>query len=90
MANVSVQHLRNDNPSISPTDLLPGQIAFNNGVAPDSSGLQDTYMFIGNGSNTRIDSEGNDLSGTVSGTPTNGLGWVRHSLQTYIIDAGEF
>lgn len=90
MAAVSLQHLRNTNGALSPTDLLPGQIAFNLGVTQSNEGEQDTYIYVGNGGNTREDSQGNDLSGTVGGSPTAGLGWVRHSLTPYIIDAGSF
>lgn len=92
MANASVQVLRNTDPNVSPTNLKEGQLAINTGVSPSVDNLKDIYIFIGTGNNDRIDSEGNDLSSTVVGSvpldPTKG--WVRFSLQPYVIDAGEF
>lgn len=90
MPDIIIKNLRNSNPALSPTDLEEGQVAYNYGVATSPEGETDVYIFIGNGSNTREDSQGNDLSGTISGAPTANKGWIRHSLTPYLIDGGNF
>lgn len=68
----TIQHLRSFVPNQHPSNLEPGQIGFN--ISGSGS-----FIYIGNGSNTREDASGTDLSSGLTGT-INGKGWVRAPL----------
>jgi hypothetical protein len=78
MTLATLQQLRSFTGGDYPLDLEPGQIAFNMATANYNVPQNDysMFMFIGNGSDTRID-EG----GTVfTATGTAGKGWIRYTL----------
>ena len=82
----TLQHLRSNILGNFPLDLEPGQIAFNiaEGNFDSAKENYNIFMFVGNGSNTRVDEAGTVL--TTSGTP--GHGWVRYSLASRYVDGG--
>lgn len=71
---VVIRSLSFSNPNEHPTNLHPGQIAFN------LSGL-DKYIYLGDGSDIRVTDEGEDLSGNLIGETEAGMGWVRFPLK---------
>jgi hypothetical protein len=75
----TLQHLRSFSAGDHPINLEPGQIAFNVGTGNIDSSKNDynTYMYVGNGSNTR-----NDEGGTVLVSNGDvGKGWIRYRLR---------
>ena len=65
--SVSIQNFRSEVAGESPDFLFPGQLAFN---------LADELMFLGNGTNQRIDVNGNP----VLPNPPEGEGWQAYLL----------
>ena len=78
MTLATLQQLRSSTVGIYPPNLEPGQIAFNIAEGNFDVNREDynIYMFVGNGSNTRLTEDGTVL---VAGGETN-KGWVRYSL----------
>jgi len=85
MTLATLQQLRSFTGGDFPLDLEPGQVAFNmatsNYNVPQNDYLM--YMFIGNGSDSRI-TEGGTV---VTATGTNGKGWIRYTLSN-VLPAG--
>lgn len=83
---VDVQHLRTTDPNRAPANLEIGQIAFGLGQSPIADICRaethhDIFLYVGNGSDDRIDSNGNDLSSLITtGLPVANKGWIRYSL----------
>ena len=86
MTLATLQHLRSFSAGEHPVDLEPGQIGFN--VSADNFnpvlGDYNTYMYVGNGSDNRLDEGGTVL--VSGGTP--GKGWVRYRLKNLNPDGG--
>lgn len=86
MTLATLQHLRSFTSGEHPTDLEPGQIGLN--VSSDNFnpalGDYNTYLYVGNGSSSRIDEGGTVL--VSGGTP--GKGWVRYRLKNLNPDGG--
>ena len=84
MTLATIQNLRTFNAGEHPTDLEPGQIAFN--LSQDNFDLANSnaniYMYVGNQSDLRLDEGGAVL--VEGGTP--GKGWVRYSLRNVRVD----
>lgn len=84
----TLQNLRTFTFDNHPTDLEEGQLAFN--MAPENidltKGDANIYMYVGNGSNARLDEGGAEL---VSGG-TNGKGWIRYRLRNLGPGGGTF
>ena len=79
MSLATLQQLRSFSGGEHPLNLEPGQIAFNMSFANFDGASQDynTYMYVGNASNARIDEGGTVLE-------TGGLvgkGWVRYRMR---------
>jgi hypothetical protein len=79
MTLAAVQNLRSFTQDEHPTDLEPGQIAFNlaQGNINLSEGDANIYMYVGNQSDIRMDEDGTVLVGG----GTAGKGWIRYSLR---------
>jgi hypothetical protein len=77
----TLQNLRTFTFDNHPTDLEEGQLAFN--MAPENIDLAkndaNIYMYVGNGSNLRMDEGGTVL---VPGG-TDGKGWIRYRLRNF-------
>jgi len=86
-----ISHLRSNDPNLSPSNLENGQIAFNVGLSAvvdpcrNLENHYDIFMFIGNGSDSRIDQNGLDLTSTIVGSPKANKGWIRFSLDNRFI-----
>lgn len=78
----TLQNLRTFELDNHPLDLEEGQLAFN--MSPDnvdaSGGSPNIYMYVGNGSNSRVDETGEVL--TKLGN--KGKGWTRFSLKNAV------
>lgn len=73
------QQLRTFDPSVHPVNLEPGQFALNlseENFEPDKGNFN-CFIYVGNGSNSRVDEGGTVLVN--EGSP--GKGWVRYSLR---------
>ncbi len=79
MTLATLQQLRTFEFDNHPIDLEEGQLAFNMAIENYSAGEGDynIYMYVGNGSNTRIDEGGTVL--VVGGN--QGKGWIRFRLR---------
>jgi hypothetical protein len=79
MTLATLQQLRTFEFDNHPIDLEEGQLAFNLAAAniDSAAGDYNIYMYVGNGSNTRVDDGGTVLA--VGGT--NGKGWIRFRLR---------
>ena len=68
----TLQHLRSNILGNFPLDLAPGPIAFNiaEGNFDSAKENYNIFVFVGNGSNTRVDEAGTVLM--TSGTPGHG------------------
>lgn len=79
MTLATIQHLRSFNVGEHPTDLEPGQIGFNMSYDNFDAAKLDynIYLYVGNGSDARIDEGGTVLVN--DGSP--GKGWVRYRLR---------
>lgn len=79
MTLATIQNLRSFNAGEHPTDLEPGQIAFN--MSQDNWDLDSSdaniYMYVGNESDLRMDEDGTIL--VEGGAPQKG--WIRYSLR---------
>ena len=79
MTLATIQNLRSFNAGEHPTDLEPGQIAFN--MSQDNWDLDEIsaniYMYVGNESDLRMDEDGTILLEGGS----SGKGWIRYSLR---------
>jgi hypothetical protein len=84
----TLQNLRTFQVDNHPTDLEEGQLAFN--MAPENIDLSkndaNIYMYVGNGSDQRLDEGGTVL---VSGG-TSGKGWIRYRLRNLGPGGGVF
>ena len=84
----TLQNLRTFTFDNHPTDLEEGQLAFN--MAPENIDLAkndaNIYMYVGNGSNQRLDEGGTVL---VAGG-TDGKGWIRYRLRNFGPGGGTF
>jgi hypothetical protein len=84
MTLATIQNLRTFNAGEHPTDLEPGQIAFN--LSQENFDLANSnaniFMYVGNQSDLRLDEGGAVL--VEGGTP--GKGWVRYSLRNVRVD----
>jgi hypothetical protein len=78
MTLATLQQLRSSTLGTYPPNLEPGQIAFNIAEGNFDVNREDynIFMFVGNGSNTRLTEDGTVL--TTAGDA--GRGWVRYSL----------
>ena len=78
MTLATLQQLRSFNGGDYPLNLEPGQIAFNMATTNYNVPQNDysMFMFVGNGSDTRID-EGGTI---ITATGTAGKGWIRYAL----------
>lgn len=72
--NVVIKNLSFLSPDEHPTNLEPGQIAFN------LSGV-DKFIYIGDGGDERINHLGQDLTLLLDGTPKVGKGWTMYPLK---------
>lgn len=80
----TLQHLRSFDEGDHPPNLEPGQIAFNlsqENQNPDNNDLN-TWLYIGNGSNKRVDEGGRVLY--TGGSPNKG--WIRYRLRNVSVD----
>lgn len=86
MTLATLQQLRTFQFGNHPVDLEEGQLAFN--MAPENIDLSrndaNIYMYVGNGTNQRIDEGGTVL---VSGG-ANGKGWIRYRLRNVSPEGG--
>jgi len=84
MTLATIQNLRTFNAGEHPTDLEPGQIAFN--LSQENFDLENAnaniFMYVGNQSDLRLDEGGAVL--VEGGSP--GKGWVRYSLRNLRVD----
>ena len=78
MTLATLQQLRSFTGGDFPLNLEPGQIAFNMATANYNVPQNDysMYMFIGNGSDSRIDEGGT----VITATGEAGKGWIRYTL----------
>lgn len=83
----TMQQLRSSIAGEYPLNLEPGQIAFNMATAnyDVAKGIYNIYMFVGNGTDVRIDDEGTAI--TALGDP--GKGWIRYSLAGTLTEGGD-
>lgn len=83
MTLATLQNLRTFTFDNHPTDLEEGQLALNLAAENQDLGKEDAniYMYVGNGSNTRMDEDGTVL--VPNGT--NGKGWIRYRLRNVSI-----
>lgn len=83
MTLATLQNLRTFTFDNHPTDLEEGQLALNLAAENQDLGRKDAniYMYVGNGSNTRMDEDGTVL--VPNGT--NGKGWIRYRLRNVSI-----
>lgn len=73
----SFQNLRSKVPDKHPTNLEEGQVAFN------MADPRDIYMYVGNGTDERIDDlSGDDMTPYLLSQPIQGKGWVRFRLSS--------
>lgn len=83
MTLATLQHLRSFNPGEHPLNLEPGQIALN--MAADNQVSEEynynIYLYVGNGSNVRIDQGG----AVLATTGDVGKGWIRYPLRNMSI-----
>ena len=93
MSRVDIQHLRTTtDPNRSPANLEPGQISFNLAQPLKSDPCRvtenhlDTYIYIGTGTDSRVDENGQDLSSTTLGSLEANKGWTRYSLDKKFIE----
>lgn len=79
MTLATLQQLRTFEFDNHPIDLEEGQLAFNLSAGNINAGQSDynIYMYVGNGSNTRVDEGGTIL--VAGGNP--GKGWIRFRLR---------
>lgn len=84
----TLQNLRTFTFDNHPTDLEEGQLAFNMATQNIDLAKNDAniYMYVGNGSNQRLDEGGTVL---VAGG-TNGKGWIRYRLRNLGPQGGTF
>jgi len=84
MTLATIQNLRTFTEEEHPTDLEPGQIAFNlsQGNFDLENNNANIYMYVGNQSNLRLDEGGAVL--IEGGSP--GKGWVRYGLRSVRVD----
>lgn len=84
MTLATIQNLRTFNAGEHPTDLEPGQIAFNlsQGNVDLANNNANIFMYVGNQSDLRLDEGGAVL--VEGGSP--GKGWIRYSLRNVRID----
>jgi hypothetical protein len=82
----TLQNLRTFTFNNHPTDLEEGQLAFNMATENINLARNDAniYMYVGNGSNQRIDEGGTVL---VSGGAAN-KGWIRYRLRNFSPEGG--
>lgn len=79
MTLATLQHLRTFTEGQHPVDLEPGQIAFNLSQENFDPAKNDynTYIYVGNNSNQRIDEDGTVL--VIEGSANRG--WIRYRLR---------
>lgn len=87
MTLATLQNLRTFTFNNHPTDLEEGQLAFNLAAENQNLGNKDAniYMYVGNGSNIRMDEGGEVLVPT----GTAGKGWIRYRLRNVSVEGDD-